>query len=545
MRSSRKKKRKARSSPQVNGSVNGDVVVKEDSKEVRDLKCLVEAFSLVSLAEVSSAYREAEGDPNKAAEILGDLLLNGDDLRAGSSTSSSERFFESTSEDPTTSSNLSSSSSDRFFESDVVQTPVNYKGFRDSRQRRVVASAGTVSSVLGKDYVRSSPLDRDKQYNYSKWKGHGVISDGSVGNEEAEQFLFSMLGDGSELSMAVVRDVFSSSLKTALVPGSQITAENGDLGSEVAASDALLNLSASSYDQSNYGIRGNHNESYSVDGIVGRGQLQGMMSESTLDLFGKDREILQSSARNRRDYSEVLRSPNKQSQSRPATSTTEPSLPQVVLESLFNIPQSSEAKPDSMNWKNVVKKIESFGHRTASHPTGAAELQENTEYAEGEEYHVFREAAKCHWEKMRSYHQKAATAFSRGQKDYAAYLSEQGRVENKRAREADEKASRKIFEARNKGIKNVITIDLHGQHVEQAIRAVKVHLVFMMHTSSVQLLRVITGCGVGKGTVKQSVIRLAEKAGAEWREEENQGVVAIKLVGQRECDFLESDSDPE
>jgi hypothetical protein len=40
----------------------------------------------------------------------------------------------------------------------------------------------------------------------------------------------------------------------------------------------------------------------------------------------------------------------------------------------------------------------------------------------------------------------------------------------------DEKASRNIFEVRNKHITNTVTIDLHGQHVQQAMKLLKVHM---------------------------------------------------------------------
>ncbi|KAI3988896.1 hypothetical protein MKX01_016467 [Papaver californicum] len=512
--------------------VNGD----GEGKEERDVKCLAEAFSLVSLEEVNSAYKEAQGNSNKAAEILSDLMMNvdNDSSRGGAcSISTSSSFYESSSnnsEERMTSS--SSSSSEMFWESDIQRAhDSSGMGFVDCKAKRVIATAGTVSSVLGKDYVRSSPLDKDRgrgggeqqHYNSPKWKNSCIVNGVTVGNEEAEHFLFSMLGDGCDLSMAVVRDVFCQ------------------CGYDVEkAADVLLDFSSSSYIECNFGKRGNLSKGHTADNSMRRHQVKGM-SQTKYNLFGKEiPESMSSLDRDCRAYSEVLLS-SKESRGKPVTTE---SLPQVVLESLFNVPQSAEANPESMNFKNVVKKIESCGHKLGFYSTGAAEPPDDVEYAKGEEYQVFREDAKHHWEKMRLYHQKAATAFSRGEKDYAAYLSDQGRVENKMAREADKKASKKIFEAINKGIKNVITIDLHGQHVEQAIREVKVHLIFMMNTSSVQLLRVITGCGVGKGTVKQSVIRLAEKAGAEWKEE-NQGVVTIKVVGRRECDFLESDSDTE
>ena len=134
------------------------------------------------------------------------------------------------------------------------------------------------------------------------------------------------------------------------------------------------------------------------------------------------------------------------------------------------------------------------------------------------------------------------------------------------AQEADKKASQDIFKARsvhemiryfsnstfivvidhdllvfcrNKGITNVITIDLHGQHVKQAMKVLKLHLLFGTYVRckhlpalpyfyadlprysillfvmnmcglvpAIQTLRVITGCGgrgLGKSKVKQAV----------------------------------------
>ncbi|KAA8549408.1 hypothetical protein F0562_001119 [Nyssa sinensis] len=152
------------------------------------------------------------------------------------------------------------------------------------------------------------------------------------------------------------------------------------------------------------------------------------------------------------------------------------------------MPKSSEHEPNNMNWRNVVKKIESLGQRFESYPSGAAEPQQHT-HAKGDDYQVFRKAPNQHWDSMKSYYQKAATAYSNGEREYAAYLSEQGRLCNKMAREADEKASQEIFEARNKSIENVITIDLHGQHVKQAIQLLKLHLLFGAYVRSVQFVQ--------------------------------------------------------
>ncbi|KAL2239146.1 UNVERIFIED_CONTAM: SMR domain-containing protein, partial [Sesamum indicum] len=120
-----------------------------------------------------------------------------------------------------------------------------------------------------------------------------------------------------------------------------------------------------------------------------------------------------------------------------------------------------------------------------------------------------------------------------------------GRLQNKMAREADEKASQDIFSARNESIENVITIDLHGQHIKQAMKLLKLHLLFGAYVRSVRSFRVITGCGshgVGKSKLKNSVINLLQKEGITWSEE-NRGTLFIRLDGQRDFSFLDSGSD--
>lgn len=66
------------------------------------------------------------------------------------------------------------------------------------KMKRVVATAGTVSNMLGKDYVRSVP-------KREAWKSNGFLDENW--SKDAEQFLCSMLGDDCELSLAVVSDV--------------------------------------------------------------------------------------------------------------------------------------------------------------------------------------------------------------------------------------------------------------------------------------------------------------------------------------------------
>ncbi|KAE8732349.1 PfkB-like carbohydrate kinase family protein [Hibiscus syriacus] len=212
------------------------------------------------------------------------------------------------------------------------------------------------------------------------------------------------------------------------------------------ALDALMDSSTYSYEESNNYI---HN--------VNIGQDTGFLSEHAGNFHASSEPLLPSCPR-----------------------SNVSSFPREVLDSLFNFATSSEHEPSTMNWRNVLKKMQSLGPEVNVCPSDVAEPQQDI-YAEGDGYHEFRKTAEEHWDSRKSYRRKAAKAKSEGQWEYAAYLSDQGKKHTQLAREADEKASQDIFKARNKGFENVITIDLHGQHVEQAIKLLKLHLLFGTH----------------------------------------------------------------
>ncbi|XP_028051246.1 SMR domain-containing protein At5g58720-like [Camellia sinensis] len=178
-------KKKKRSRPTNQVGVKG-AAREGQSEERRVVKSLMESFTSVSIEEASSAYREANGDPSKAAEILGELLEIADDQATSCSGSSSS---------------LGPSSAEVFMDANCGGSGVRGRGFRGTnKQKKVIASTGTVSTILGKEYVRSSP----RKDSYKPLKGYAY---GPANKGDAEQFLCSMLGDDCELSMAVVRDV--------------------------------------------------------------------------------------------------------------------------------------------------------------------------------------------------------------------------------------------------------------------------------------------------------------------------------------------------
>ncbi|XP_076916103.1 SMR domain-containing protein At5g58720-like [Bidens hawaiensis] len=463
---------------------NSDQTDDQSDDQSRVLTALTDAIGSTSIDDASSSSASANREDD-AAEIFGSLTETGSSSSSGSSGLSN---------------------------CDGFNRPVVGKIGKGSRGSKVIAATGMVASVIGKDYV-----PRKRGVN-NKLK---VSGDDGVSHEDAEQFLCSMLSDECEFGMGLVKDVLCQTaydVEKALDILLELTAPPS---SELDNSGQHHNLNAKSKD-----IRFDLESS---DGL--NNSTSDMASSSDTD-YGM--------GFNRRNYFDVLAG----DEPHPSSVTKNTSeLTQEVLESLFNTPKSSKHEPESMNWRNVVKKMESLG-QGLDYPFEDT-VKNQPIPAIRNDYQEYRTTASQHWDSMKSYYHKAATAYADGKREYAAYLSDQGRICNEKARKADEKASQDIFNSRNKNIENVITIDLHGQHVKQGMKLLKLHLLFGAYVRSVRLIRVITGCGshgLGKSKLKQSVVNLLEAENIEYKEE-NRGTLLIKLNGQREFSFLDSASD--
>ncbi|RWW33789.1 hypothetical protein BHE74_00010195 [Ensete ventricosum] len=144
-----------------------------DDQQRRALKWLIDAFSSVAVDQIASAFREAGGDPFKAAGILGAQL---DDPAVGPAGGR--------------------------------EAMGSGNGFAGSRKhKRVAAATGMVSDVIGKGYSGGGRRNKDRILTHLQSKGR---MNRMYSGEEAEQFLCSMLGDDSELGMGVVRDVLGN-----------------------------------------------------------------------------------------------------------------------------------------------------------------------------------------------------------------------------------------------------------------------------------------------------------------------------------------------
>ncbi|XP_062189426.1 SMR domain-containing protein At5g58720-like isoform X1 [Phragmites australis] len=478
--------------------------------ERRDLAWLLDAFASATIDQVDSAYRETGGDPFLAAGVL------------GSSQDTQPPQPPQPAPQPPPPPDLS---------------PRGGSGRKKAGRRPkrlAVAATGMVAGVIGKDYTRSAtPVSVTNACKGRDGEGDGGCGGRKYSVEEAEQFLCSMLGDNSDLGMGVVRDVLGQyvyDVEKALDALLDISGVSSVENIETCYANAERNgahypniFPGNRISMDNLTAVNKQNPFQSSDEISTRMKLQSELEHGFL--WGEHRI----------SYAEaVLEVPR--SATSPSRSTAVKTNPQQVLESLFKIPEIRTYEPSSMDWKKVVKKLQSFNSTIASNN------QERPKIGDG--YREFRGVAARHYDTMKEYYQRAALAYSKGDKSYASYLADEGKHYRELARMEDEKASRKIFDARNKHITNTVTIDLHGQHVKQAMRLLKIHMMICVCMPSV-LLRVITGCGSegsGKGKIKRTVIELVEKEHIEWREE-NSGTIVLRLGGPREYGFLENDSD--
>ncbi|KAK6145257.1 hypothetical protein DH2020_022077 [Rehmannia glutinosa] len=459
-------KKKKRSKVSINGNAENHAKI-ADEKEQRILKNLLEAFGSVSVEEAASAYAEVNRDPNKAAEVLPKSAAPEDQSTTCSSSSGNY--------------DVGSSSSSSV--SEVFGDPNNFiqDGFKQKSKpklKKVIASAGTVSTVLGKDYVRSIPKkgsSKLKGFHEERWC-----------KEEAEQFLCSMLGDDCELSFAaldVLLEMSASSREQASGYNESTSREDEHLLESNSGVDfkhfrhrsesavmALFLKKTSNVGSTEWEWEKQKGEGLALQTVLVRRRPENGSPWKTraengggawrrvtgfpATALGVPADLGVASWGGRREQLTVLNKnfpiltlqelepiggikntavnlskicESSENHHSTETGNLDSELPQKVLESLFKMPtpKTAEHTPNAMNWRNVVKKMTSLGQRFEPGDSERGQLI----HAKGDEYKVLRDSAQQHWHSMKSYYQK-------------------GRLQNKMAREADEKASQDIFTAR-------------------------------------------------------------------------------------------------
>lgn len=154
----------------------------------------------------------------------------------------------------------------------------------------------------------------------------------------------------------------------------------------------------------------------------------------------------------------------------------------------------------------------------------------------GDDFGNYRRKAYELEEKTSFLHQQAAILSARGDRGRAKTLRDEAKTCRAMSQQEHERASKILFDLRNKGFNNWIELDLHDQLVEEGINFLKEHIEFAVRCRTLRYLRVITGYGshgTGPSKLKEEIVNLLDTEKIQWEEEEgNPGCLIITFGGR-------------
>ncbi|XP_042487709.1 putative nuclear RNA export factor SDE5 [Macadamia integrifolia] len=405
--------------------------VKEYDGERQALEHLYDAFgSVASLKEIANAYCKAGNNVDLAGEILSGLR--------GSSSNSLNHASNAKLRD----TNSSESLSDESFE----KASCGAKNSKAAKQRRYPVSVGTVSSVIGKGYVKPPPvqsgsckvtkplkLDSKELPMNVLWR-EDVSSDFAAKNDamckDLEEFLIQILENGFQLDMNLIQEV----------------------------------LGSCGYDIKKF-----------------------------TDDFPKSQSLL---CQEKSQNVELVRRNGTES---PDEDKKRYDLQKEVLTALFNVPERTEELPRSRPVK-AVRRTRAFGTLVVEPPrettrelpivTMVSQQKEGNDVDEDESYQILRRATVEHRATMTEYYKAAIDSFVKGDRNQAKELLKQAELFNNKAREADEKSAQMMIKGSNE-TQDEMTLDLHNFDAKEAIRFLKFQLSSVSGIPVIQYLKVI------------------------------------------------------
>ncbi|WVY95030.1 hypothetical protein V8G54_034118 [Vigna mungo] len=548
--------------------VSGQNIVKCD--EEKALKCLLDAFgSAFSLEEIASAYCKASRNADLAGEILFEMQ--------GSSTGSSSTLYSSNADVRTEGSSESS---------DGYSIENSFQERKTSRTKVRPVSAGTVSSIIGKNYVRPAPsangsfrttkptkLDakllpmtgiwREKNKPDVSGSKHDQL------HQDMEDFLFKMLGDGFQLDRNMIRQVLAVDfIFCNCNPESVLIQHNAAIPSPEAAYGrygtimvSLVNL----LDQSNM----NSDKRKAVVGDSAGGILRLLLKLTAFLQFTdmKPKSEVPSSERKSQDlnYPGGGKSIGSTKGTELHQQQKQNDLQKEVLSSLFNYQGHSEVEEAP---KRIVKDLNmksKFGRVVFEPPKDFLEefdvdmdfsRPENIDDPEDEEeYKNVRRAVKEYRVAMSEYYRainlvpdfgdghykrlmghllrQAVEAFAKGDQIKAEKLLEQGQFFLSKAHEADEESNKIILETSNKEAEEMV-LDLRDHGSNEAVRLLKCHLSSLSGIPSFEYLKVMVDAN-DKNNPKGSrrrlrVLKLLEQESIPWVEGDTAETILIRLA---------------
>ncbi|KAM2049122.1 hypothetical protein ACFX1T_007575 [Malus domestica] len=472
--------------------------------ERRDLEYLLEAFSsMVSLKDIASAYCQAKCNVEMAGEILCRSHLTSSN-GASSSKVKLEGASATSLEGPESGRDFASAVHAGVSTAKSIQNPFNgMDNTRALKSKKLSASVGTVSGMIGKEYSRprastieytevKKPLKLDwKEVPASAIWSEEVQSTTPPTNSklqaDAEEFLCKMLGEGFKLDMNVIREVL------------------GLCGYDVQKSmENLLFMSASTLEKS--------------DDVVG---LAGLKSA--------EKRPDQHSA-----HSDLSESP---------VGEGDGLLSQQVLQALFHVPERTDEAPKRSLPSREVKRykykglkgyvVKPFIDTVVECKATVALAPQGVSGPDGDDdngYEVLRKSVKEYWITMKEYYKAAFNAFCEGDRARSDKLLEKGHYFNKMAREADEKSAQMLIQAQSS--EDDVSLDLQNHEPKEATRLLRSQLTYLSGIPAFKYLRVIVGLNdedTTGGARRRPIVKLLEKESIKWTEEENGRTISIRV----------------
>lgn len=447
----------------------------------QNLEQLLDMFgSVVSLHDIASAYCQAERNLNTASDLL--CSLQG----SNSATLSPD--------DQDGSLNASSNCSS---ESVPENAPLV------SQSRKVSASLGTVSGVIGHKYVWSKPPSNEPRMaskplkicssdfpSAELWGEKDTSDRKEVMHQDVAEFLYNML-DGFHLDMGIIQDVV------------------GQCGFDVKRSmEKLLDLSEAAFKEDN-----------PVE-----------PSKKPLEIkLDQGRETSSSRAKS---------TTSNRKKSSAAEDTRD--LGKEILGSLFNCSiRIDETEPVPHVQRTMRPRV--FGTPVTRPPEEPTETRSFVtrlkvgENALGDDkteanFEEMKEAAKRYWKGMKEYYAAAIEAYVAGDSENTQKFMEQGQFFMKMAREVNEEAAQMLTETRDD--KEYLSMDLQDFEPREVVRLLKIQLTSLCGIESFQYLKLVV-LGNNENTIaarrKRVIIKLLERESIGWSEEDSGKIIVIPL----------------
>lgn len=477
----------------------------------RDLESLLEAFgSAFSLEDITSAYFQASRNIDMAGDIL--YALHESTTTAACVFKDGLEVASATYSDLSSECEGASSTSSDLSSGNVLQKSNHKKrNFRVPKDKKCSTSLGTVSSVIGKDYVRPKPLTNEsckatkplkldsREVPVSEiWSEDVPLNTAArhdTVHKDVEEFLFQMLGDGFQLDRNVIRDVL------------------GHCGYDAKKSmGKLLDLSISTLGN------GDNVVDITTEKSAGkRPVVESHFCEENLEVAAQIDGI-----RLTENKEETAKRKKKDRQA----------LSREVLESLFKVPERLEERPRIKPVKLVRrpfgKPVTGLfedtlpGCRTATLLTKV----DDSENDEQDNFEGLQTAVRENLIIMKEYYNTALETFMKGDHALAYKLLDKGESYKTKAREADDKAMEDLYKTR----KEDLSLDLRDHKPIEALRLLRLHLNTFSGIQSIQYFKVTVGSKAEdkKGARKRRITEELDKESIKWTEE-GDGMILIRV----------------